>query len=144
MELTKNVAEKVMRAERYYRRLKQVFAGFVERASFIEDAQCSVKGIKLTTSPAGDSLEVSVAGIHVRFVFLLCYESDGTPRGKIICTREVPVISDNKDILGSFTFSGQGITDFEVNDGGDQIEMEYHALEIVMHFVDFAIAKPLP
>ncbi len=36
-----------------------------------------------------------------------------------------------------------GNTDFEVEQGCDPIEMEYHAIEIVLHFVQMAIHKPL-
>lgn len=141
MELTKRAETRIVHAERQYLRLNRVFSSFVERASFLEGSQSPLTTFKPLASPDGDSLDVVGVGIHLKFVFLLCYGQDGTPKGRVVCLRETPRFSEAKDIIGSFTFSGSGTTDFEIKDGEDTVEMDYHTIEIILHFVDQAIAK---
>lgn len=61
-----------------------------------------------------------------------------------MCSRQIPGLYKDSDILGSFTFLGNGHTDFEVEPGRDPIELEYDAEKIVLHFLNLAIDKPLP
>jgi len=143
MQLTDDVLHRVMQAERQYVRLKQIFASFLDNANYLVSPQSAIKSIRLEVSPEGDFLDVFFAGIQVRFLFLICSGEDGSHRGNIVCSREAPNFSQCKDIVGSFTFSSAGITDFEVADGHDKIEMGYHANEIILHFVDKTIGTPL-
>lgn len=45
-------------------------------------------------------------------------------------------------MITSFTFDAQGRTSFEVGADGDPVEMERHAVEIVMHVLE-AAARPI-
>ena len=142
MELSENIIEQVVQATRQYGRLKGAFARFVERASLLATSQSPIQGVRFAASPESDFLDVFVAGIQLRFQFHLCYGKDRSARGSIVCSREAPCFAETKDIVGSFTFSGNGITDIEVKDGGDKPEMDYHAIYIIAYFIDKAIAKP--
>lgn len=144
MELTKNVVERMTLVDKRHLRFRQVFVRFVERAKYLAEPDSPVKGIKLEASPQEDLLDVSFGGIQVRFLLMVCYGDDGSPRGKVVCSRSVRNLADAIDFVGSFTFSGQGTTDFDFAQGDDGIEMEYHAIEIVLHFLNAAITMPLP
>ncbi|MCK6407427.1 MAG: hypothetical protein L6Q60_15625, partial [Rhodocyclaceae bacterium] len=78
---------------------------------------------------------------HGRIALLLAAPKNG---GITVCSRQIPGLYKERDILDSFTFLGNGSTDINVEQGRDPIEMEYHAIEIVLHFVQMAIQKPLP
>lgn len=144
MELTKNVIERIAHVDKRYVRFRQVFATFVERAQLLVGPDSNIKGLRLETSAQENILDVFFAEMQIRFLLLVCYGEDGSPRGRVVCSREIPNLSDTNDILGSFSFSGQGATDFDVEQGHDPVEMEYHAIEIVLHFLNLAIGKPLP
>lgn len=140
MELSANTLEQVIQATRQYGRLKAAFTGFIERAAFLATPRSPIQGVRLAASPESDFLDVFVAGIQLRFQFFLCYAKDRSVRGSIVCLREVPYFSETRDIVGSFTFSGHGITDIEVKEGEDKPELDYHAIHIIAYFVDKAIA----
>ncbi len=143
MKISHKVVDEIIHIERRYTRLTQIFAGFVERAQYLVGENSRLKVLKLKVSADGSSLDAIFAGIHLRFQLLPGYGEDGSVRGWVVCSRQIPGLYKESDILGSFTFLGNGNTDFEVEQGGDPIEMEYHAIEIVLHFVQMAIQKPL-
>jgi len=144
MELTKNIVERITLVDRRHLRFRQIFVRFIEKAQYLAEPDSPIKGIKLEASTQEDLLKVSFGGIQVRFLLVVCYGDDGSPRGKVVCSRAVRNLSDTIDFVGSFTFSGQGITDFDFAQGDEDIEMEYHAIEIVLHFLNAAITMPLP
>ena len=143
MKISHKVVDEIIHIERRYTRLTQIFAGFVERAQYFVEENSPLKALELKVSADGSSLDANFAGIHLRFQLLPGYGDDGSVRGRVVCSRQIPGLYKESDILGSFTFLGNGNTDFEVEQGGDPIEMEYHAIEIVLHFVQMAIQKPL-
>lgn len=143
MQISHKVVDEIIHVERRYTRLTQIFAGFVERAKYLVGENSPLKAFKLKVSADENSLDAIFAGIHLRFQLLPGYGEDGSVRGRVVCSRQVPGLYKESDILGSFTFLGNGNTDFEVEQGSDPIEMEYHAIEIVLHFVQMAIQKPL-
>lgn len=144
MELTKNVFERIAQVDKRHVRFMQIFATFVERVQFLGGPNSTIKGIKLEAAAQENILDVFFAGIRIRFLLLVCYGEDASPRGRVVCSRKIQNLFDTNDIVGSFTFSGQGVTDFDVEQGHESVEMEYHAIDIVLHFVNLAIGKPLP
>lgn len=144
MQISHKVVDEIIHVERRYARLAQIFAEFVERAQYLAGENSPLKTLKLQVSADGNSLDAIFAGIHLRFQLLPVYGEDGSVRGRVVCSRQVPGLYKDSDVLGSFTFFGNGNTDFNVEEGGDPIDMEYHAIEIVLHFVQMAIQKPLP
>ena len=144
MQISPKVVDEINHLERRYTRLAQVFAVFVERARYLVGENSPLKVLKMQVSADGSSLDAIFAGIHVRFQLLPSYAADGSVLGRVVCSRQISGLYKDNDILGCFTFLGNGNTDFNVDQGSDPIEMEYHAIEIVLHFVQMAIQKPLP
>lgn len=143
MQISHKVVDEIVHLERRYTRLTQIFVGFVEGAQYLVGETSPLKVLKLKAAADGSSLDAIFAGIHLRFKLLPGYGEDGAVRGLVVCTRQIPEIYKDSDILGCFTFLGNGNTDFEVEQGRAPIHMEYDAVDILLHFVHLAIQKPL-
>lgn len=144
MQISNEIVNEIARLNKRFTRLAQVFAGFVERAHYLVGEESPFKALKLEASTDGNFLDATFAGIRVRFQLLPGYGEDRSVRGRVMCSRQIPGLYKDSDILGSFTFLGNGHTDFEVEPGRDPIELEYDAEKIVLHFLNLAIDKPLP
>lgn len=144
MQISPKVVDEIIYLERRHTRLTQIFSVFVERAQYLVGENSPLKGFKMQVSPDSSSFDVIFAGLHVRFQLLPGYAADGSVLGRVVCSRQISGLYKDNDILGYFTFLGNGNTDFNIEQGCDPIEMEYHAIEIVLHFVQMAIQKPLP
>jgi hypothetical protein len=144
MQINNDVINEIACVDKRFTRLAQVFAGFVERARYLVQEKSPFKALKLEVSADGNCLDAIFAGIRVRFQLLPGYGEDRSVRGRVMCSRQIPGLYKDSDILGSFTFLGNANTDFEAEPGHDPIELEYDADKIVLYFVDLAIDKPLP
>jgi len=144
MQISNKVIEEIALVDRRFTRFLQIFAGFVERAQYLIEENSKFKSFQLEISAEGNRLDAIFAGIRVRYQLLPSYGEDRSVRGRVMCLRQIPGLCDDNDILGSFTFMGNGITDFEVEPGHDPIELENDAVKIVLHFIALAIDKPLP
>ena len=144
MQISDKIFEQITYVEKRYAKFKQIFAIFVESAQDLVGENSPLKALKLEASAEGNCLDVFFAGIHMRFLLLPCYGEGESARGRVVCSRNIPTLYKDSDILGSFTFSTDGSTDFDTAPGRDLIEMEYDATKIVLHFVHMAINKPLP
>lgn len=143
MKIDANIVQRMAQLERKLNRFRAAFSGFIEGAKWLKQPNSPLKGIELQTSSQNDYLDVFFAGMCIRFLLLISYGEDGEPRGRVVCTRLIQGLSDKRIEIGCFLFSGQGMTDFEVDEGGDPIEMEYHAGLIVLNYIDQAIKAPL-
>lgn len=144
MQISDKIFEQVAYVDKRYTKFTQIFAGFVESAQRLVGEDSPLKALKLEASAEGNCLDVFFAGMHIRFMLLPCYGEGESTRGRVVCSRDIPTLCKDSDILGSFTFSTDGSTDFDAAPGRDVIEMEYDATKIVLHFVHMAIKKPLP
>ena len=143
MKIDTNVVQRMAQVERKLNRFRTVFSGFIESAKWLKQPSFPVQGIELQVSPQNDYLDVFFAGISIRFLLLIGNGEDGEVRGRRICLRQIPLLSEKRDVVGTFLFSGQGVCDLEVDVGNDPIEMEYNAGLIVLHYIDKAIKLPL-
>lgn len=143
MKIDTNVVQRMAQVERKLNRFRAVFSGFIEGAKWLKQPSFPVQGIELQASPQNDYLDVFFSGVCIRFMLILAYREDGEICGRVLCLRQIPVLSDKRDVIGTFSFSGQGTTDFEVDVGDDPIDMEYCAGVIVLHYFDQAIKLPL-
>lgn len=144
MKLTAKVFERMDHVARRYDRLKEGFSNFLKGSEYLTESSSSIKGLSLEASLDENHFDVMFAGITIRFFFLIAYSTDGVLSGRVVVIRINPTFSDEKDIIGSFSFNSQGTTDFETLDGNDKLEIGYNAAEIVLHFLDQALAKPVP
>lgn len=144
MRLTANIVDRLSNAERRFVRLKEKFSVFVRQLEFFSEPRCPVRGVVITASSDGNFCTASFTTVTVGFRLLFTLAPNDVAAGKVVCTLEAPVFTETKPVLGSFTFKPQGLTDFEVAEGADPIDMEQHAIELVLHFVNAALERPEP
>ncbi len=144
MKLTEKVFDRIDHVARRYARFKEGFASFLKGTEYLTDSSSPIKGLSLIASLDENHFDVLFVGITIRFSFLVVYGTDGILSGRVVVVRVSPTFSDKKDIIGSFSFNSQGTTDFETLDGNDKLDIGYNAAEIVLHFLDQALAKPVP
>jgi hypothetical protein len=144
MKVTARVFDRATHAQKRYARLKEHFAHFYDGVTYLSELASPIKDITLSAELATNCFDVSFLGMKLRFHFVACYGQDEELRGKVVVVREAPAFSECPDIVGSFLFNGQGISDFEATDGEGELDMAYSAAEIVLHFLDQSLAKPLP
>lgn len=143
MKLIPNSHEKIIQIGRRYSDLKARFHSFFNGAQYLLDPSSRIANLAFEAVLDKDYFDVSFAGMQLRFQFVPSFLEDGSLHGTVYCLRESPKFNEPKDIIGTFTFNGRGITNFEVDEGDDALEIEYNAGEILMHFVHQALAKPL-
>lgn len=86
------------------------------------------------------SIEATFQGVRIKFELLLIFGPDRSPRGRVIvmqchCTYGNAV----QDLLGSFTFGDDGVTDLDPDSEGNFPRIDAHAPAIVLRFLDAAI-----
>lgn len=143
MKLIPNNHEKSIQTGRRYLELKARFDSFFNGAQYLLDPSSKIVNLSFDASLDNNYFNVLFAGMQLRFQFVPSLLEDSSLHGVVYCLRESPKFIESKDIIGTFIFNGRGITDFEVDDGNDRLEIEYNAGDIIMHFVNQALAKPL-
>jgi hypothetical protein len=143
MKLIPNSHDKMIHVSRRYLDLKARFDGFFNGAQYLLDPSSKIVNLAFDTALEKDYFDVLFTGMQIRFKFIPFALEDGSLHGSVYCLRESPRFIESKDIIANFTFNGRGITNFEVDEGSDALEIEYNAGDIIMHFVNQALAKPL-
>jgi hypothetical protein len=139
MKLHAKLLDRFVNAERRFNQFTKKFAEFVETLEFFKQQRCPVPGveIKKTDDPLCVIAVYRTVSISLR---MLCELSkDSVALARVVCVLETPSFAAEKRILGSFTFNGQGFTDFEPEEGEDPLEVQYMAPEIVLHFLHLAL-----
>ena len=144
MQLTERVGPRLDRAGQRFEQLKRPFQAFIERLACFAAPRCEVRGVVVTPTPDEFYFTVSFTTVTVGFRFLLALEANSVAHGRVVCTLEKPTFTETKPVLGSFTFNGQGETDFEVAEGVDKLDIDFFAPEIVLHFINAALERPAP
>ncbi|MES2901237.1 MAG: hypothetical protein V4723_16015 [Pseudomonadota bacterium] len=85
------------------------------------------------------SIEATFQGVRIKFELLPVFGSDHSPRGRVVCmschcTYGTPV----QELLGSFTFGLDGVTDLEADLEGNPTRIDSGAAAIVTFFLDAA------
>jgi len=144
MKLTENVYDRADHAAKRYARFKEAFACFLKGAAHLTEPTFPIKGLSIGPFLDTNQFDVTFVGMTIRFRFLMLYDTDNTLTGRVVVARNPPAFSDTPEIIGAFSFNGHGITDFEIDEDRDKLGIEYYASEIILHFLDKALAKPLP
>ncbi|MBU0910489.1 MAG: hypothetical protein KKA54_15705 [Proteobacteria bacterium] len=144
MKLTENVIDRAEYAAKRYDSFKEAFVRFMKGAAYLTEPSSPIRGLSIEPSLDKNHFDVTFVGMTIRFCFLVQYGTDNALTGRVVIVRETPTFSDTPDIIGAFSFNGKGVTDFDVAEGDDKLEIEYNAVEIVLHFLDQALAKPFP
>lgn len=144
MKLPEKINERASFAAKRYAKLKDIFGQFfAESARCLGDARSPVKGVDLVPSLDANYFDASFVGMKIRFLFSAQYNTDNSLMGQIVALRENQKSSNTLEVIGRLSFDGQGITDFEEADGNEKLEITHIAPEIILHFFEQALSKPM-
>lgn len=141
MKLDPKTAERLIHAARRFDRIEQRFAEFKVALDWFKDPQGPLRSVTVELADDPRCIIVSFAAIKMSLRLLLVIPDSGVATGQVICTKVLPKFDVVDPVLASFTFDAQGRTSFEVGANGDPVEMEQHAVDIVLHLVELA-ARP--
>ncbi len=143
MKPSKQIFDHANFTTKRYGRYKEIFKRFFNSAKLLTEPDTPVEGVVFKPSLDENYFDIFFDGTRLRFLFLESYAADDTLMGKIIAVRVWPTFSESPDIIASFTFDGEGFTNFEVADGHDKVNIEYKSAEIILLIFDLALRKPL-
>ena len=145
MKLTEDVLNRTVDAQKKHRRMKAIFfENFRRGAEFLTDEEGPIKELMLGSSPEENYFDIFFLEMQIRFRFFTCYGADDALTGKVVVLRQSPALSKIPDVIGGFSFDAEGITDIEAAEGNGKIEIGRSAQQIILHFIDQALLKPLP
>jgi hypothetical protein len=144
MKLSKQIFDQANSSLKKYGRFKEIFKRFFNSANFLTAPDTPVEGVVFKPFLDENYFDTYFDGMRIRFLFLQNYVSDDELMGKIVAVRVWPTFSETPDIVASFTFDGEGFTEFEIANGQDKVNIEYKAAEIILLVLDQALRKPFP
>ena len=139
MKLQTDLLNRFKSADRRFDRFTENFAAFTMALDYFADAQCPVRGVKITKSDDLHSFAVTYRTVTIDIRMFCELSASGTATARVICTLARPSFALERKVLGSFSFDLQGITDHEVDEGDDPVGMDHMAPEIVLSFVQLAL-----
>ena len=144
MKLTENVYNRIVATQKQHIRLKALFfENFKRGAEFLTDEEAPIKGLTLTPSLEGNYFDISYLDMQIRFAFFTYYGADDVLTGKVVALRKITALTSITDVIGNFSFDIDETTDFEVAEGDKKIEIGYRSKDILLHFIELAILKPM-
>lgn len=127
-----------------HQRLRAKFNAFLTELEWFHEPDCPTPGVVVTRAQDGQSCTVAFASIVLHLHFAMRLEpNSGFPVGQVTCRVPASSLGAPPPIIGSFTFKGNGRTDFEVGQEADPIEIEQHATSIAAQFLAIALARPI-
>ena len=145
MKLTTDIISRIDNTQKQHRRMKAIFLGNFRRgAEFLTDEEGLFKELSLGSSLEENYFDIFFLEMQIRFHFSTCYGADDALTGNVAVLRQSPTFTKTPDVIGNFSFNIEGITDFEVAEGNDRIELGRYSKEIILHFINQALLKPLP
>lgn len=128
-----------------YLRLRERFGAFLAGLDWLVQANCPIKGVVVAKAPDGDACSISFTTVTIRLAFAMSISADsGVPTGNVVCTLMAPAFQVEPPVIASFTFNGNGTTNFEVPQGEDPVNMSTYAVDIALHLLGVALARPMP
>ena len=84
-------------------------------------------------------IEATFQGVHLNFVPLPVFGANRHPRGRVIVMHcHATYGKPAQELLGSFTYGEDGVTDLDPDDEGNHPHLREHAPEIILRFFDAA------
>lgn len=111
------------------------------RAHMFFQGPVGLRTISVSDVLENGSIEATFHGVRIKFEMLLMFGPDRGPRARVVvmqchCTYGEPV----QDLLGSFNFDEEGVTDLLCDTDGNYPRMDRHAPDIVLRFLDAAFS----
>lgn len=139
MKLDPKTPDRLIHAARRFDRIEQRFAEFKVALDWFKDPQGPLRSVTVELGDDPRCITVSFATIKVALRLLLVIPDSGIATGQVICTKVLPKFGVVDRVLASFTFDAQGRTSFVAGANDDPVEMEQHAVEIALHFLELAV-----
>ncbi len=139
MRLDPRTLDRLIQAARRFERIEQRFAAFRAELEWFATPQCPLRAVTVESGDDSRCVIASFGTTKVVLRLLLVLPEHGVATGQVICTRALPKFGIVDPTIASFTFDAQGRTSFELGEDGDLIEMEQHAVEILMHVLEAAV-----
>lgn len=101
----------------------------------------ALKSISVSDPREDGSIDAVFLDVRIRFELLLIFSDGFEPRGRVICTHRHAAYGDSLDhCLGAFTFDADGVTDLDSGLDGQAVTLQGGAPQIVLAFLERAIA----
>lgn len=134
--------EQSLRFSRMEKAGPALYASFnaLTRAHHYFQGAGALRSISVSDVLDNGSIEATFQGVRIKFEPLLILGPDRGPRVRVLCmqchcTYGEPV----QDMLGSFSFGEDGVTDLEPDREGNFPRIDAHAPAIVLRFLEAAI-----
>lgn len=100
----------------------------------------ALRSISVSDVLDNGSIEATFQGVRIKFEPMLMFGADRSPRARVVClqchcTYGKPV----QDVLGSFSYGEDGVTDLEPDREGNFPRIDVHGPAIVLRFLEAAI-----
>ena len=138
MRLDPRPPDRLIHAARRFERIEQRFAEFSGALAWFKSPQCPLRQV---TVEQGEDPRCVIASFGTTRVVLrlhLVLPDDGVAAGQVICIRSQPKLGTADSLVTWFMFDAHGRTSFELGADGDPVEMEQHAVEILLHVLEAA------
>ena len=139
MLLTKDSTNKILRHNRWFSRLEQIFIDtHTNLASYIsEDSR--LPQFKFQKNDNENFFNIENYGITLRFTFLMTL-NDGTTKGQFFVHQTKPKFGIIDKLIGAFDFDANGTTNFKISEtSGELVQLPYMGLEIMSHYFLLAL-----
>ncbi len=132
-------SSRFIRMQRAGPRLHKVFNALTRAHLYFQGAG-ELRSISVSDVLDNGSIEATFQGVHIKFELLLIFGPDRSPRGRVVvmqchCTYGQPT----QDLLGSFTFGDDGVTDLEPDSEGNFPRIDAQAPAIILRFLESAM-----
>lgn len=100
----------------------------------------ALRSISVSDLLDNGSIEATFQGVRIKFEPVLIFGPDRSPRARVICMQcHCTYGHAAQDLLGSFTYGEDGVTDLEPDREGCFPRIDGHAPAIILRFLEAAI-----
>lgn len=141
MKLQPNIFDRIRSADSRFAQFTQKFDEFVKTLEYFSERRCPEAGVVITKTDDPLVIHATYRTVCVS-VRMLCELSEtSVATARVVCILEKPSFQIEKKIIGSFTYNGQGMANFEINDGRDPVEVQDKGPEIMLNILHLALQQ---
>lgn len=126
-----------------YQSFKSIFDSFC-RCIEVNSLGTQLQPLAGARSGSDDSIDVSFAGVKLRFTMLHVRNNAGNLSAEILVTRESHNFTDKVVVIGKFELKPSGYTDLLLSQNlNDFAKLDRDAGAIISEYVDIALKTPI-
>lgn len=136
--MIENLTSKLRRVQDAAPALMSAFNALTRSHTYFQHAG-DLKSVSVSDVLDNGTIEATFHGVRIAFAFLPVFGASHNPRGRVIvmnchCLYGTP----KQDLLGSFTFGEDGVTDLDPDSAGRWLHMKTDGASIVLRYLDAA------